>query len=289
MRHLWRTNSVTCFVLACLLQAHMLAANDEQTVVTVAASTALDLQPVTVNLLPDETPLSPEATNFIKGMALMLLPSTYTDDDDWNLHKRVQSGLNVEFKGLKLDTSRRWKEVRHGTWQRVDATLIDPENHFQLAISLLPRTEVDEPRYRVRAKMRLRAVARQQRWNFGVQLYSVSADVVADVSFDADLHFQTQLVKTDDGTQLRVLPHVETANARVDGFSLRSVSRLKGGAVREFGNVIEAIVQRAVKKKSEKLPGKINGKILKKPERFEIPAGILALVGGVPTVDPAKP
>ncbi len=303
MRHLWQTNSNSmansmnsCVLIAvvcghALGHAETLLANDEPTVVPVSASMPLplELQPITVSLPPDETRLSPEVTNFIKGMALLLLPSTYTDDDDWNLHKRVQSGLNVEFDGLKLDTSRRWKDVRHGTWRRVDATLVDPENHFRLAISLLPRTDIDEPRYRIRAKMRLRAIGRQQRWNFGAQLYSVSADIVADVSFHADLHFQTQLIKTDNGTQLRVLPEIETANARVDGFSLRSVSHVKGGAVREFGNVVEAIVQRAVRKKSEKLPAKINGKIQKKPERFEIPAGILALAGGVPLVAPAKP
>lgn len=285
MRHLWIMSRLPYLVLlatACGLHTNCLFASEDQKAVAVPASSPLELQPVTVSLPQEETPLSPEVTNFIKGMALMLLPSTYTDDDDWNLHKRVQSGLNVKFKGLKLDTSRRWKDIRHGTWQRVDATLVDPEGHFQLAISFLPRTKADEPRYRVRAKMRLRAVARQQRWNLGARLYSVSADVVADISFDADLHFQTQLVKTDNGTQLRVLPKIETANARVDGFSLRSVSHAKGGAVREFGNVIEAIVKRAVRKKGEKLPNKINGKIMKKPERFEIPAGILALVGGAP-------
>jgi hypothetical protein len=280
MRHLRRTNLMARVLLPVIVFSLYPCPVAAQEVVTVAAAAAaqqqqqqqLEPQPLTVNLPPEETPLAPEVTNFIKGMALLLLPSAYTDDDDWNRHKRVQSGLNVEFDGLKLDTSRRWKDIRHGTWQRVDATLVDPEHHFQLAISLLPRTEKDEPRYRVRAKMRLRA-----------RLYSMSADIVTDVSFDADLHFQSQLLKSDSGTRLRVLPHIEAANASVDSFSLRSVSHAKGGAVREFGNLVEAIVKRAVEKKNEKLPTKINGKILKKPERFEIPAGILALVGGTPT------
>lgn len=288
MRHLRRTNLMARVLLPVIVFSLYPCPVAAQEVVTVAAAAAaaaqsLEPQPLTVNLPPEETPLAPEVTNFIKGMALLLLPSAYTDDDDWNRHKRVQSGLNVEFDGLKLDTSRRWKDIRHGTWQRVDATLVDPEHHFQLAISLLPRTEKDEPRYRVRAKMRLRATVRQQRWNLGARLYSMSADIVTDVSFDADLHFQSQLLKSDSGTRLRVLPHIEAANASVDSFSLRSVSHAKGGAVREFGNLVEAIVKRAVEKKNEKLPTKINGKILKKPERFEIPVGILALVGGTPT------
>jgi len=230
-----------------------------------------------VTVPAEETPLSAEATMFIKGVGLMLLPTTYTDDDDWNLHKRVQSGLNVKMDGFKLDTSRRWKDIRHGTWQRVDATLIDPENHFQLAISLLPQSQDGDPRYRVRAKMRLHATARQQRWNFGTRLYSISADIETDIAFTADLAFRSEIVSTDDGNKLRVLPHLEVASARVDSFSLRRVSHVKGAAVREFGKVVELIVKRAVKKKSEKLPAKINRKIQKKPERFEIPAGILAI------------
>lgn len=232
-----------------------------------------------------EAPLSPEAVHFIKGMALMLLPETYSDDDDWGNQKRIQSGLNVKMDGFRLDTSRRWKEVNHGTWQRIDATLVDPQQHFQLSISLLPKIERGVPRYRVSAKLRLRAVGRQQRWNHGVRLYSVSADIVADVAFTADVQFRSDVVKTDSGSKLRVLPHLETATARLDGFSLRSVSHAKGGAVREFGNLVEGLLQSAVKKKSQKLPTKVNARIQKKPEKFEIPAGILAVFGASPSVE----
>lgn len=232
-----------------------------------------------------EEPLAPAATMFVKGMALVLLPETYTDDDDWGGTKKIQSGLNVKLNGLKLDTSRRWKDVKHGTWQRVDATLVDPKQHFGLSISLLPKVERGVPRYRVRAKLRLRATGRQQRWNFGAKLYSLSSDIVADVAFTADLHFRTEVVKSDGSSKLRVLPHIENASAYLDGFSLRSVGHSKGGAVREFGKVIESIIKRSIKKKNAKLATKINGKIKKKPERFEIPAGILAVFGETPAAE----
>lgn len=273
------TRCLAAVMFACLPIVSLPA----QEVVTVAASTAsADAPRLVLEIPPEEVPFAPEVNNFIKGMALILLPKEYSDEDDWNLHKRVQSGLNVKLDGLKLDTSRRWKDVRHGTWQRLNATLIDPENHFQLAISLLPQSESGDPRYRVRAAMRLRATGQQQRWNFGVQLYSISADVIADVAFDADIQFRNQIVESDDGRKLRVLPHVETAKARIQSLSLRNVSHAKGGAVREFGNVVESMAKRVVKKKNQKLAAKINGKILKKPERFEVPAGILAIIGGAP-------
>ena len=91
-----------------------------------------------------ERPFTPEATQFVKGMVLLLLPQTYTDDDDWGRQKKIQSGLNVDLDGLKVKTSRRWKDVNHGTWQRVDATLVDPREHFDLKIVILPK-QIDNP------------------------------------------------------------------------------------------------------------------------------------------------
>lgn len=233
----------------------------------------------------EEKPLTPAATDFVKGMALVLLPETYSDDDDWNSTKRIQSGLNVDVDGFKVKTSRRWKNVNHGTWQRVDASLVNPKDHFDLAISLLPKKDAAVPRYRVRAKLRLRATGRQQQWSFGAKLYSLSAEFVADVGLTADLHFKNELVKSDGDSKLRVVPHIENAQARLENFSLRRVSHAKGGAVREFGKVVESIVKRVIKKKNQKLTAKINGKITKKPERFEIPAGVLAIFGATPQAE----
>ena len=231
-----------------------------------------------------ETPLSAQATEFLRGMALVMLPDTYTDDDDWGKEKRIQSGLNIERDGLKIHTSRRWKNVNHGTWQRVDAKLIDPEKHFQLSVSLLPREEQSVPRYRIRSSMRLNATGRQQGWSLGAKLYSVSAETWADVSVVVDVQFRTQLTKTDDGkNKLRVLPHVERTRVRLEDFSLRRISHAKGSAVREYGNIWEGILRRAVRKKGDKLASKLNRKVEKKPERFEVPAGILAIFGHQPT------
>ncbi|MEO2017482.1 MAG: hypothetical protein ABGZ53_24275 [Fuerstiella sp.] len=227
----------------------------------------------------EETPLPPHAIQFVKGMAILLLPESFEDDDDWGKKKRVQSGLNVTLNGLKVHTSRRWKDVRHGTWRRVTAVLVNPKEFFQLQISLLPRKSEGVPRYRVRASIRLNVTGQQQQWNMGLKLYSVSAVAEADLTFVADVQFRNQLVKTDDGGKLRVLPQVETANVRLTGFRLRRISHAKGGGVRLFGESIQTIVEHRIRKESEKLAGKINRKVEKKPERFEIPAGILAVFG----------
>lgn len=273
-------------VVPCYLVCIMFAKADEPTGPSIPSDETIPpLRMVSLTQISEpenEQPMAPAAVQFVKGMALVLLPETYSDDDDWGGTKKVQSGLNVEFRGLKLDTSRRWKEVNHGTWRRIDATLVDPKQHFDLAISLLPQLERGVPRYRVRAKLRLRATGRQQHHSLGARLLSISADFVADIAFDVDLQFKTQVVKTDGDSKLRMIPFIERANARLESLSLRRISNTKGGAVREFGKTIESIARRAIRKKNEKLAAKINRKINKKPERFEIPAGILAVFGEQP-------
>lgn len=226
----------------------------------------------------EEMPLPPQAVQFLRGIAVMLLPERISDEDDWGREKRIQSGLDVDFDGLRIDTKRRWKNVNHGTWQRVDATLVNPKEHFQLGLAILPRKSEESPRYRLNVSLRLRAVGRQQHWNYGVRLYSVSADATIDADIAADVEFRNEFVETDEGRKLQVIPFVETASLKLRSFRLHRVSHAKGSAIRELGEAMEPIVERAVRRKSKKLAAKINGKVQKKPERFRIPGSILAFL-----------
>ena len=223
------------------------------------------------------TPLPAPTIQLIRGMALTLIPRTYIDEDDWGAEKRIQSGLNVKMDKLKLRTSRRWKNVNHGIWRRVEAHLSEPETHFHLAVSTIPQQEDGTARYLINSSMRLQLNARQQHWNLGVKLYSISADAVADVSLAATVSFQSELRKTDDGTRLRIVPAVESTNLQLTRFRLQRISHTKGSVAREFGNTFESLIKRAVRKKGRRLPSRINAKIAKKSERFEVPAGLLAL------------
>lgn len=231
--------------------------------------------------------LAPAAQQLLQGMALLLLPQTYTDDDDWGTTRKIQSGLNVDLDGLKVQTSRRWKHVNHGRWRRIDATLVSPADHFKMTVRLLPRLEAGVPRYQIDARLRLRATGRQQQWLLGTKVYSISADAVADLALQADVHLAGSLHNSDDGRRLRILPVVERTELSVQGLNIRRISHWKGGPVREFGHVMDGMVRAAARRKSAKLTQKINSKIAGKPERFEIPAGLFSLFAGSPAEKPA--
>lgn len=223
--------------------------------------------------------LTPAATEFIKGLALIVLPSTFTDDDDWGNTKRIQSGLNMKMDGLELKTSRRWKNVNHGLWRKVDATLIDPLKFFNLQIWLLPKTKDNQPSYRISASLRVELTVRQQQWNRGLKAYSLSSDILTDVSVDTVIDFRSKLVHVDEEKRLQILPHIQSANVRVDRFLIRRISHAKGTAAKSFGSMLEPVVRKVVEKKSRTLPQKINSKIEKKADKFQISGTMLSVFG----------
>jgi hypothetical protein len=215
--------------------------------------------------------LSPEALELIRGVVLFLLPPTFSDDDGWGDKARVQSGVNVRYDGGRLRTSRRWKSVNHGSWRQASGELVDPENTFQISAVRLADPREGTQRYEVRISTRLKVTGRQQQWNYGLRLWSISAEAAADVSLRVVFDVTSKVLKTHDGTRLRFQPNVTQAVATLDSFDLRRISHAKGSAVREFGDWLEKLIQRRVARENKELAARINKAIQKEPERLEIP------------------
>jgi len=237
-------------------------------------TTGTESAPATVQPVP----LSEEANTFLRGMILLLMPSEYIDDDDWGSQRRIQSGLNVKLNGGKLHTSRRWKEVNHGVWKRTELRLHQPEEKFQIRVELVPQDDEAFSRYRVHATARVRIHGRQQRWTNGVKVYSASGDATADVTLKAEIALQRTFLDAEGTKRLRILPHVESFAFVVNGFRLRRVGHAKGAIIREFGRSLRSVINRIASRKNPKMVTKINHKIQKKPDRFEIPLGVFSLL-----------
>ena len=131
--------------------------------------------------------LPEEGQHFIRSVALILLPQKFDDEDGWGDEKRIQSGLNVDFDGGKLKTSRRWNMVNHGTWLRGSGELVDPVNTFTLRAIQLPDPDEETQRYEIHTSAKLQVNGRQQQWNYGVMLWSISADAGVDLSLHSVL------------------------------------------------------------------------------------------------------
>ncbi len=269
-----------------LIFGFVLIAVTEQASLVAFQETALPTPPVTDDASDEGAPTAPrsesserrelpeEGLQFIRSIALLLLPPKFEDDDGWGKEARIQSGLNVDFEDGRMKTSRRWKSVNHGSWLQGSGELVDPEKTFTLKAAILPDSSDKTRRYEVRVSTRLSVTGRQQQWNYGVMLWSISADAIADVSLHVILDVTSEVVTTDQGVRLRFQPNVTYAAASLDGFSLRRVSHAKGAAVREFGEWLERLIRMRVKRENKELATRINQAIRKKAERLEIPLDI---------------
>lgn len=215
--------------------------------------------------------LPDEALQLIRDIAILLLPSKFEDEDGWGEEKRIQSGLSVDFEDGRLKTSRRWKNVNHGSWLQGSGELVEPESTFTVNAAMLPDPADRTHRYEVRVSARLRVTGRQQQWNYGVMLWSLSADAMADVSLLLIVDVKSEVVSADQGTRLRFQPNVTHAAASLDRFSLRRISHAKGVAVNEFGEWLEQLIRMRVQKENKDLAARINKAIRKKPDRLEVP------------------
>ena len=222
-----------------------------------------------------------ESIDFIRGIVLLLIPQEFEDDDGWGEETKVQSGLNMRFDDGQIKTSRRWKHVNHGSWQQAAAKIVEPEERFQISAARLPDPEKGTRRYDIDASTRLRVTGQQQQWSYGVMLWSVSAEAVADVNLHLLVDVTTQVVQIDTGTRLRFTPKVTLAEVRLTKFSLRRISHLKGKPVQEFGDWFEKLIRRRVGRENKNLSTRINTALEKKPERLEIPFDIAGWFSGV--------
>lgn len=251
-------------------------------------------------------PLSPEITQLIRGLVLLVVPETFEDTDDWGGEVRIQTGLDVDFDDGRLETRRRWKNVNHGSWTRASGLLVDPVRTFQIQVALLPKeqlaanpaatpasdqkTDTAEARdlgvsrYQLQAKASVHATGQQQQWNYGMMLWSLTADADIDVELDATFQVRQQYAQQDGRPQLQLHPVVETATARVTRFHLRKISHVKGSVAREFGSWFESLIDSRVKKLNQKLPAKINRKLQKEQDHLVLPLWFSGLpAGAAPT------
>ena len=217
--------------------------------------------------------LSPKAQTFIRDLALIAIPDEFDDDKKWGATKRVQSGLSVKLDGGKLRTHRKWKNVKHGRWQKYNIKVIEPEKRFQLKILNVVKTPKGPYHFDIVCTARLRVEGRWQDWRLGVPLLRVTTDALTDVRLDAhcELDFDFDYSAFPPSVQLK--PVVHAANVRIGKFEVRRLGHVKGRVAEEFSGAIKSVLTREIAKRRKDLPKKINKKIAKKEDDLKISVG----------------
>lgn len=214
---------------------------------------------------------SAELNDAIRGLILLLVPESIEDADDWGKEKRVQSGLNIELNDGRLETSRRHRFVNHGSWVRYSIRLENPAETFRIQVRLRQPGDTAKSCYDVSIQARVHVTGQQQQWNFGVMLWSLTAEADVDVSLNMALELSREVVHSESGWGLQLKPHIQTAFLEIERFRLQRISRGKGSLVHEAGDWLKPLIEQRVTRENSEIADRLNRSLAKHPERFVVP------------------
>ena len=210
--------------------------------------------------------------DFLTQLALDSMPVRYVEDKDWGKQKERWDGIKVSFKNGRLHTKRRKKMVNHGTWDRYEVSLVDPENSFSVQLNNFEETDSDRVTFDVIITAKVNVVARQAKWVKGVQLYSISADGSAAVKLAISASLGSRLDVAKFPPDLIFDPRIEDAKIELEDFRIDRVSKAGGEFAQQVTRIVKSKLDKKVAPKEEKLVKKLNAKIEKNRDRLTLSA-----------------
>ncbi len=220
---------------------------------------------------PPRRPSAEWDRTFARIVTSVLAPG-YVDEKKWGKTKNLTVGIRLEQKGLVVRPRRRRKEVKHGTWERYEIHLADPNRPVGIKVTRIRQGEEVgksggmELDVTVRAPLRLHG--RVARWERGVQLYNISADAEADVQVALTCRMQAKLDVHQFPPGLTLRPQVTRAKVQVTSFRLQRISDLHGPLVKRLGKNLRGVLNEQLRKKEPKLVQKINRQLDKYARRL---------------------
>lgn len=225
-----------------------------------------------------------ESIQWLLDMAVSKIPATYEGEKDWEKTKKLWAGVKVRREGLKIKTNRRWREVRHGRGIRYTLKFPQPVPHQPSPIKavvrevrrlapdqLVPNQQApiqpgsenaaSSAQWAIDAQLEtpVEFDARIERWNLGVQLFSVNVTGKMRVRLDmtSTLAFWSDFSEIPPA--LVIDPKVTDAHLRVEDVRVDRVSKIGGEVAEQWGEIVEDLARDVfLKDKNEKWTSKLN-------------------------------
>lgn len=221
--------------------------------------------------LPQTASISPgqaqESFQWLAGQMVRHIPQTISGDDDWGNTKEVWAGVRVRRDGWKLKTNRRKKELRHGRWIRYQIELPDVASGRESATPQpIDSVEIQSVTPDLRA-WRIDAVARapadfsvrMERWNLGVQLYSIEIRGKMTVSMRTVLTLSIRPDWSEVLPAMQLDANVEQATLAIERFEVDRISKIGGDVAEEIGDLAEHTIGKIwIRKENSRLVARLN-------------------------------
>ena len=210
--------------------------------------------------------------DFLTRLALDSMPVRYVEDKDWGKQSERWDGVKVSFKNGRLRTKRRKKLVNHGTWDRYEVSLVDPEKSFAVQMNNFKETDADRVTFDVVITAKVDVMARQAKWVKGMQLYSISADGSADVQLSISASLGSRMDVSKFPPDITFDPRIEDAKIKLANFRIDRVSKAGGEFAQQVTRIVKSKIDKKIASKEDKLVEKLNAKIEKSRDRLTLSA-----------------
>lgn len=229
-----------------------------------------DLADVPLPVSADE---KQEISAWVKWLVLKNLPPNYEDNRKWNKHKEVMDGLHVHREGFKIETKRKWKSVKHGTWTRYTIDFLDPEKELLVDVSKIEFPTPGRIDVSCRIEAPLKLFGRISQWQRDIQWYSLSADGRCRMEMLVDVQIQLHVNTLRFPPDVEFAPEVTQATVRMKEFEIDRISKVGGDAAELVGKGLREVLDEKLEDYDDKLVEKMNREIAKQKDKLRISLG----------------
>lgn len=209
-------------------------------------------------------------SEFVTGVVRTHLPENYEKRKNWDNTTAVFDHLEVERKGLKIETRRKYKQANHGTWTMYRITFPKPEE-LQVRITNIRQLEDGRAGFDVEFSTPLDLFGRLSEWQRGIQLISLSADCSARVHLQATCATRVKLERNGKLIpDVQLEPEVISAKLEMTEFRLHRLSQLHGPLAKHLGTEAREIIEDELASRNAELPAKLNKQLAKQHDKLRL-------------------
>ncbi len=211
-----------------------------------------------------------ELSTWVRWLVLRNLPPSFEDNRKWGREKEVVSGINFRREGWKIETKRKRKTVKHGTWSRYYIEFVDPAANLQVNIQKMEFPKSGPIRVATQVIAPLKLFGRVSEWRRDVQLISLSTNAEATIELNVacDIHVIVNPLKIPPDVEFR--PVVTNATVSLQDFEVQNISQLHGPLAELLGKGIREVLDNRLEDYREKLVVKMNSEITKQKGKLKL-------------------
>ncbi len=239
-----------------------------------------DERPATRNLVLPESladvpvPVSAderqELSSWVRWLVLRNLPPNFEDNRKWGRQKDVFNGIQWRREGWKIETKRKTKTAKHGTWSRYFIEFVDPAEKLQVNIQKIEYPNAGPIRVETQVIAPLKLFGRMSEWCRDVQLISLSANADATIELNVSCEIQVFVNPLKIPPDVEFRPVVTDARVALHDFRVHSISQIHGPMAELLGKGIREVLDGRLEDYREKLVVKMNSEIAKQKGKLKL-------------------